>query len=136
MGSLAEQVRHQDSAGTEGAGASRDEKRNAALALLLSKIDAAGGNLKITSGALAQEVQAPVATVRTWMLRWVAEGAIVTRPAGRQGVIVRRGSGRRGRPAGGAPARGGAATRYCVWCGAPSTIRGARFCTACGKQLP
>jgi hypothetical protein len=119
----------------------REERRAEALAKLREKIEQNGGHVVITTAALANELGVPVMTVRGWMSRWVQEGLITTKAAGRRGTIVRLGEGRpRAQATGGRVGRAGVRRAggavYCVWCGTQSRYRGARFCARCGKPLP
>ena len=139
-------------AGTVSRSLNRDEKRATALAKLLAKVEAAGGQVTITGASLADELGLPLVTVRAWLGRWTKEGAIRTQSAGPHGTVVRVGGARgtargvAGRAAPGAArkeveARARRApvtgpTVFCVWCGAQSKYQGARFCSSCGKELP
>jgi hypothetical protein len=127
---------------------SREERRNEALARLLAQVEAGGGTVVITAQALAADWGVPLVTVRAWLKHWADKGAIHTRSLGPRGTSIEwgrvskakatraRNAATRAEGAKEAPRRKSAATEFCVWCGAPSRVQGARFCGACGQELP
>lgn len=127
---------------------SREERRSDALVRLLAQVEAGGGAVVITAQALATDWGVPLVTVRAWLKRWVGQEAIKTRSLGPRGTSIEAGrrtkaKATRARNAAAratgieqAPRQKRAATEFCVWCGAPSRVQGARFCGACGQELP
>ena len=126
----------------------RDERRAAALANLLAKVEAGDGSVLVTAQSLSAEWGVPLLTVRAWLKRWVTEEAIKTRSLGPKGTSVE--AGRRtkakatrarnasARAAGiaEAPRPKKGAKEFCVWCGAQNKVQDAFFRAACGKALP
>ena len=115
---------------------------------IADRVNEGNGHATISTRSLAEHFSVTPTTVASHLHALVDDGRFRTRPAGRQGLIVSLGGGRRGRRPAAAPGRaatGRAAARtaasgratpgsYCHWCGA-KVQRGWRYCNRCGTPL-